>query len=322
MGVSELDLPPTEPDSTTSTFLTFGAISSTDAKAITAQLANQAAQHALTPRDIPSNYLHISLLTVILPNDSMGLCLILAFSTKSTAGYGQFMAYKATFGDIRLDTSTAGSVNAQFGIGSTVFIGSIDIKSPIGCITFHIVRADTPFLLCLQDMDSLDIYFNNLEDLIVCGETSFPVVRTFGHPFLVWGPVISNFLTSSLDSGLPSGVGSGFLSAFGVHFLLILNYGDCIAVLATLLFTGLYESWNVLAISTPRIAKLSIKSQSFARSARNMDALLADSNSLYGTRVLRLIILFLLMLCTSIVLHSFMQLMKLHASKLLDGYRD
>ena len=103
----------------------------------------------------------------------------------STAGYGQVQAYINTF-DGRIDTRTAGRVQACFGIGNTVSTGSIDINSPIGTITFHVVNADTLFLLCLQDIDRLGVYFNNLTDTIVTAENSkIKVVRLFNHPFLV-----------------------------------------------------------------------------------------------------------------------------------------
>jgi hypothetical protein len=81
--------------------------------------------------------------------------------------------------------SAAGALNVQFGIGSTSSLGSIKVQSPVGEITFHIVKADTPFLLCLKDMDRLGIYFNNLDNKLIQNKISFSVIRQFGHPFLV-----------------------------------------------------------------------------------------------------------------------------------------
>ena len=49
----------------------------------------------------------------------------------------------------------AGAVNVQFGIGSTTLIGLVAVKTPISLVDFHVVKADTPFLLCLTDMDRL-----------------------------------------------------------------------------------------------------------------------------------------------------------------------
>ena len=37
----------------------------------------------------------------------------------------------------------------------------------IGLVNFYIVKADTPFLLCLLDMDRLQIYYNNIIDTLI-----------------------------------------------------------------------------------------------------------------------------------------------------------
>jgi len=48
-----------------------------------------------------------------------------------------------------------GAVNVQFGIGLTALIKLVTVKTLIGLVNFYIVKADTPFLLCLADMDRL-----------------------------------------------------------------------------------------------------------------------------------------------------------------------
>jgi hypothetical protein len=114
-------------------------------------------------------------------------------SKKSTAGYGQYLAYKTTVNDnTEINTMQAGAVNVQFGIGSTALIGSVTVKTPIGLVDFHVVKADTPFLLCLADMDRLQVYYNNITDTLTGPATALgskhitlPIVRRFGHPFLI-----------------------------------------------------------------------------------------------------------------------------------------
>ena len=64
-------------------------------------------------------------------------------------------------------------------------IGTTDVNSPIGKVQFYIIKADTPFLLCLADMDRLYIKYNNLKDIIITCTKRVPVVRQFGHPFLL-----------------------------------------------------------------------------------------------------------------------------------------
>jgi len=48
-----------------------------------------------------------------------------------------------------------GAVNVQFGISLTALIKLVAVKTPISLVNFHIVKADTPFLLCLTDIDRL-----------------------------------------------------------------------------------------------------------------------------------------------------------------------
>ena len=87
-------------------------------------------------------------------------------SRHSTAGYGQFLAYKEE-NAIAIDTTKAGAVNVQFGIGSTSSLGSVLIETPLGLVEFHVVKADTPFLLSLADMDRLGVYFDNIRNVLV-----------------------------------------------------------------------------------------------------------------------------------------------------------
>jgi hypothetical protein len=88
-------------------------------------------------------------------------------SKKSTVGYGQYFAYKITVNNnIDIDTMQARAVNVQFGISLTALIRSVTVKTLIGLVDFYIVKADTPFLLCLVDMDRLQVYYNNITDTL------------------------------------------------------------------------------------------------------------------------------------------------------------
>ena len=59
------------------------------------------------------------------------------------------------------------------------------VNIPVGQAEFHIVKADIPFLLCLKDIDTLGVYYNNLKDLLVAPAKTVPVIRRFGHPFIL-----------------------------------------------------------------------------------------------------------------------------------------
>ena len=118
-------------------------------------------------------------------------------SKYSTAGLGQFQALQRTNEDVTLDETTKGRVTVQFGIGSTSSIGSTKVITPIGEVEFHVMLAKTPFLLSLADMDKLGVYFNNLTNRIVTPTGEVPVVRRFGHSFLLWDTALRSFITES-----------------------------------------------------------------------------------------------------------------------------
>jgi hypothetical protein len=174
----------------------FGVLESQRAFDITTNLANQSLTHALTRADTASDptttldsdpfaYTTTSRYTA---NRFYGIMIDTGASKRSTAGYGQYLAYKKvcdTTVDTTIDTTEAGAVNVQFGIGSTPSIGSIVVDMPVGRAEFHIVKADTPFLLCLKDMDTLGVYYNNLTDLLVTPSATVPVIRQFGNPFIL-----------------------------------------------------------------------------------------------------------------------------------------
>lgn len=96
--------------------------------------------------------------------------------------------------------STGGTVKVQFRIGCAVSIGSIVLPTPIGDIEFHIVKADTPFLLSLSDMDKLGVYFNNIHNILVSPSTKVPLLRRFSLAFLIWWEFSQSFITSSFTS--------------------------------------------------------------------------------------------------------------------------
>ena len=66
----------------------------------------------------------------------------------------------------------AGAVNVQFGIGLTALIRSVIVKTLISLVNFHIVKADTPFLLYLIDIDRLQVYYNNITDTLTSPATT------------------------------------------------------------------------------------------------------------------------------------------------------
>ena len=68
---------------------------------------------------------------------------------------------------VKLDKLRASKANIQFSISSTSLIGTSDVATSIGLVTFHIVNVDTPFLLSIADMDLLKAKFDNLKNAMI-----------------------------------------------------------------------------------------------------------------------------------------------------------
>ena len=94
---------------------------------------------------------------------------------KSTAGYGQYQAYQKLFSNIQIDNSKEGAVNAMFSIRSTKSVGSITINTPIGQCEFHIIQANTPFLLSITDMDIKGIMLDSLQNKLILSKSNISV---------------------------------------------------------------------------------------------------------------------------------------------------
>jgi len=58
-------------------------------------------------------------------------------------------------------------VNIQFGIGLTSLIKLAKVTTLIGVIKFYIIKVNTLFLLYLADIDYLQVYFNNLKNMLI-----------------------------------------------------------------------------------------------------------------------------------------------------------
>ena len=166
-------------------------------------LADNVFKHQITSADTtvllvnPTPY-SFTILTNMRYNDSefKGLLIDSGAATRSTGGLGQLKALQRVL-FVELDKTTAGSTNFVFGIGSTSSIGTVNLNTPLGMIVFHIVQVNTPFLLCLADMDKLGAFFNNLTNQIVQSNRSHPVTRRYGHAFLLWCTSAYSFITES-----------------------------------------------------------------------------------------------------------------------------
>jgi hypothetical protein len=95
----------------------------------------------------------------------------------SLAGEPQVQALQKKDPTIQLDTAAAGSNTIRFGKGTATVKGVVRVPILLGTITFYVVFTNTPFLLCLQDMDAIEVRFNNLKNILIQGSKIVPVVR-------------------------------------------------------------------------------------------------------------------------------------------------
>ncbi|KAI0998773.1 hypothetical protein K3495_g9424 [Podosphaera aphanis] len=168
-------------------FTEFGPINGTS---VITDLHDQSAFHVITGIDRfdPNRSLHDT--ETFMLNDRysssvfQGIMPDTGAAGVSTAGLEQTKALQRQL-SISIDKSTTGQHRILFGKGETVSIGSINVPTPFGLITFHVVPTKTPFLLCLKDMDALNIKFDNLKNVMIQYGKKYPVVRKLGHPWLL-----------------------------------------------------------------------------------------------------------------------------------------
>ena len=90
------------------------------------------------------------------PKEFYGVIIDIGASKKSTIGYRQYLVYKTTIdNNMDINITQTGAVNVQFGIGSTILIRLVTVKTLISLVNFYIVKVDIFFLLCLADIDRL-----------------------------------------------------------------------------------------------------------------------------------------------------------------------
>ena len=108
-----------------------------------------------------------------IPKEFYSVIIDIGASKKSTIGYRQYLVYKTTINNnMDINTTQTRAVNVQFSISSTILIRLVAVKTLISLINFHIVKADTPFLLCFADIDRLQVYYNNITDTLISPTTT------------------------------------------------------------------------------------------------------------------------------------------------------
>jgi hypothetical protein len=145
----------TDPDPNSDSITTLGTIDGCDM--LFENLANQSTYHILmkdinthdndhsfayTTHEVENKYTQKELDNIMIDTVSNWI----------TRGYEQYVAYNK-YGNIEFHGSKAGiQINVPFGIDSTPSVRIITINTLTGRTMFHVVNADTSFLLCLRDM--------------------------------------------------------------------------------------------------------------------------------------------------------------------------
>ncbi len=160
-------------------------------------LADKASQHLLISTDIINalinesfNYISITDSRYEKFKDILVNCDV---ADRSTSDMRQFKALQRN-SEVALNKKTIES-SIKFEIDNTLTLEFVDLNTSLEMITFHIVKINISFLLCLNDFDWLNIYFNNLINQIVQYKyTSIKkrhfVIRRYEYAFFLWQMLI------------------------------------------------------------------------------------------------------------------------------------
>jgi hypothetical protein len=151
-------------------------------------LNDRSYEHAITKEDVFTQPQETSIFTFEDRYSSgifQGIMPDSGASGVSTVGEPQFLALQKLDPKIQLDRTKAGDHRIRFGKGTALSKGIVKVETPLGQITFHVVPTNTPFLYCIQDMDKMGVKLDNLKNVLIQGIKSVPIVRKWGHPWML-----------------------------------------------------------------------------------------------------------------------------------------
>jgi hypothetical protein len=179
-----------------------------DIEFLTSSFADKAFQHRLISIDIINSLINESFNYISITDsrydDSEFKRILVNCVTadRSIEDMNQFKALQR-MSNVALNKKTIKS-SIKFEIDNTLILKFIDLNISLEMITFHIIEINISFLLCLNDFDRLDIYFNNLINQIVQHEhTSMKkrhlVIRRYEHAFLLWKMLIQSLILEFIE---------------------------------------------------------------------------------------------------------------------------
>jgi hypothetical protein len=156
-------------------FLTsFDSINSVEFVLITSLLADRTFEHRLISKNITNVFIDesfdFSFISIIESRyddrEFKNILIDCDVARRSTAEIDQFTALQKLNDSIKLDKSIVES-KIQFDIDSISIMSTIELNISLKQLIFHIIEINTSFLLCLVDLNRLDVYFNNLINELV-----------------------------------------------------------------------------------------------------------------------------------------------------------
>ncbi len=116
-----------------------------------------------------------------------GIMLDIGAAKVSIVGKNQCKALQYKMPEIELDTTHVNEATICFGSGLPLSsIGIVQVLTPVGTANFHFVDTPTPFLLCLKDIDTRGIFFNNITNQLICQNgKNIPIFRKWRHPWFL-----------------------------------------------------------------------------------------------------------------------------------------
>ena len=116
-----------------------------------------------------------------------------------TTEYDQYLTYEKYYDNISIDIQKAGVVHVQFDIDAISFMRSIKISTLVKTVEFHVVKTNIFFLLCLTNMNRLNIYYNNIQNVLVMKNRVISIICRFDHSFMLWNSCLQVYLTELFD---------------------------------------------------------------------------------------------------------------------------
>ncbi len=183
-----------------------------DIESLTSALADKAFQHHLISKNIINTLINESFdFTYISITDSRyddsefkRILINCDAADRSTDDMKQFKALQRISNNLALNKKTIES-SIKFEIDNTLILGFVELNISLEVITFHIVRMNISFLLCLDDLNRLNIYFNNLinqmiqHEYISMKQRHF-VIRRYEHAFLLWKMLIQSLILEFIEA--------------------------------------------------------------------------------------------------------------------------